>query len=56
LSRIPIFYTVLGFVPIVGVIYFYAARKHPLAVVPPAATGAFVIPPELLPSDVISEQ
>jgi hypothetical protein len=34
----------------VGVIYYYAAAKrHPEPILPPAETGAFVIPRESLP-------
>jgi urea carboxylase system permease len=54
LNKIPILYTVLLFVLIIGVIYYYAAaRNHPSPVVPPAETGPLVIPPESLAPDEI---
>jgi hypothetical protein len=52
LNKIPILYTVLGAVLIVGVIYYFLSEtKKTLPVVPPAETGALVIPPESLPYD-----
>jgi urea carboxylase system permease len=57
LNKIPILYSVLGFVLIIGVIYYYAAaRRHPEPILPPAETGAFVIPRESLPPDEIGPQ
>jgi hypothetical protein len=57
LNQIPILYTVLEFVLIIGVIYYYAAaRRHPEPILPPAETGAFVIPRESLPPDEIGPQ
>jgi amino acid transporter len=50
LNNIPILYTVLGAILIVGVIYYFLSEvKKPLPVVPPSETGPFVIPPESLP-------
>jgi hypothetical protein len=52
LNKIPILYTVLGTVLIVGVIYYFVSEtKKTLPVSPPAETGAFVIPSESLPYD-----
>jgi len=52
LNKIPILYTVLGAVLIVGIIYYFVSEvKKPLPVVPPSETGTFVIPPESLPYD-----
>jgi hypothetical protein len=52
LNKIPILYTVLGAVLIVGIIYYLVSEvKKPLPVVPPPESGAFVIPPESLPYD-----
>jgi hypothetical protein len=57
LNKIPILYSVLGFVLIIGVIYYFAAaRRHPEPILPPAETGAFVIPRESLPPDEIGPQ
>jgi amino acid transporter len=54
LNKIPILYTVLGFVLIVGVIYYFAsARRHPSPIVPPSETGPLVIPPESLAPDQV---
>jgi len=50
LNNIPILYTVLGAILIVGVIYYFVSEvRKPLPVNPPAETGAFTIPPESLP-------
>jgi urea carboxylase system permease len=50
LNNIPILYTVLGAILIVGVIYYFVSEvKKPLPVIPPAETGSFTIPPESLP-------
>jgi hypothetical protein len=39
---------------IIGVIYYLVSEtRKPLPVIPPAESGAFVIPPESLPSDEI---
>jgi urea carboxylase system permease len=55
LNKIPILYTVLLFVAIIGVIYYFAvARRNPMAVVVPPETGPVVIPPEsLAPEEVV---
>jgi urea carboxylase system permease len=54
LNKIPILYTVLLFVAIIGVIYYFAvARRNPLAVVVPPETGPVVIPPESLAPDEV---
>jgi hypothetical protein len=50
LNNIPILYTVLGAILIVGVIYYFLSEvKKPLPVNPPSETGPLVIPPESLP-------
>jgi urea carboxylase system permease len=55
LNKIPILYTVLGFILIIGAIYyFFSERNKTLPVVPPAESGPFVIPPESLPPDQVS--
>jgi amino acid transporter len=52
LNKIPILYSVLGAVLIVGVIYYFLSEtKKELPVVVPADTGPAVIPPESLPYD-----
>jgi len=54
LNKIPILYTVLVFVLIIGVIYYFVWEVHkPLPVVPPAETGPLIIPPESLPPDEV---
>jgi hypothetical protein len=54
LNEIPILYTVLGFILIVGAIYYVIwERNKPLPVHPPAETGPFEIPPESLPPDAV---
>jgi urea carboxylase system permease len=52
LNKIPILYTVLAFVLIIGTIYYFAAGKyHGSPVVVPAETGPLTIPPESLPPE-----
>ncbi len=52
LNKVPILYTVLLFVAIIGAIYYFAvARRTPMPVVVPSETGPFVIPPESLAPD-----
>jgi urea carboxylase system permease len=54
LNKIPILYTVLAFVVIIGVIYYVAvARRNPMAVVVPPETGPVVIPPESLAPEAV---
>jgi urea carboxylase system permease len=54
LDKIPILYTVLAFVLIIGVIYYFIWEvRKPLPVMPPAETGPLVIPPESIPPDEI---
>jgi hypothetical protein len=54
LNKIPILYTVLLFVAIIGAIYYFAvARRNPMAVVVPPETGPVVIPPESLAPDQV---
>jgi amino acid transporter len=54
LNKIPILYTVLGFILIVGIIYYvFVERNKALPVVPPAQSGEFVIPPESLPPNEV---
>jgi len=54
LNKVPILDSVLGFVVLIGLLYyvFFEARKD-LPVNPPAEVGAFVIPPESLPPDEV---
>jgi amino acid transporter len=52
LNDIPILYTVLGFVLIIGIIYYVIwETKKPLPVVVPPETGPLVVPPESQPPD-----
>jgi hypothetical protein len=54
LNKIPILYTVLAFVLIIGVLYYFLVEiRKPLPVHPPAESGEFVIPPESLPPDEV---
>jgi amino acid transporter len=54
LNEIPILYTVLGFILIIGVLYYFLFEIHkPLPVHPPAESGPFEIPPESLPPDEV---
>ncbi len=52
LNKIPILYTVLAFVLIIGSIYYFAAGKyHGSPVMVPAETGPLTIPPESMPPE-----
>jgi urea carboxylase system permease len=52
LNKIPILYSVLAFVVIIGILYYLAVQiRKPLAVHVPAETGAVEIPPESLPPE-----
>jgi amino acid transporter len=55
LNKVPILDSVLGFVVLIGLLYyvFFEARKD-LPVNPPSEAGAFVIPPESLPPDEVT--
>ncbi len=54
LNKIPILYTVLLFVVVIGVLYYAVSeRNKTLVVAPPAEVGPFVIPPESLPPDEV---
>jgi len=54
LNKIPILYTVLAFLLIIGVLYYFIWEvRKPLPVVPPAETGPLTIPLESLPSDEV---
>ncbi|HLM96532.1 MAG TPA: APC family permease [Acidimicrobiales bacterium] len=54
LNKIPILYTVLAVVLIIGGLYYFLVEvRKPLPVHPPAETGPFVIPPESLPPDEV---
>jgi len=54
LNRIPILYSVLGFILIIGLLYYFLVEiRKPLPVHPPAESGEFVIPPESLPPDEV---
>ncbi len=55
LNQTPVLYSVLGFVLIIGVIYYFLFEvRKPLPVIPPAETGAFSIPPESLPPEEVT--
>ena len=50
LNKVPILYTVLGGVVVIGALYYFIVEIHKsLPVSPPVETGAFVIPSESLP-------
>jgi hypothetical protein len=52
LNKIPILYTVLAFILIIGIIYYLAVEhRKPLPVHVPAETGPVEIPPESLPPE-----
>ena len=55
LNKIPILYTVLAFILIIGVIYYvlFETRKN-IQVHVPAETGPVEIPPESLPPDELA--
>jgi len=56
LNKVPILYTVLGVILIVGVLYYFFAevRKPKVDIVRPAETGPLVIPAESLPPDEVT--
>lgn len=56
LNKVPILYTVLGLILVVGVLYYFIAevRKPKVEIVRPAETGPLVIPAESLPPDEIT--
>jgi urea carboxylase system permease len=56
LNKVPILYTVLGVILIVGVLYYFFAevRKPKVEIVRPAETGPLVIPAESLPPDEVT--
>jgi hypothetical protein len=55
LNKVPILYTVLGVILIIGVLYYFLAevRKPKTEIVRPAETGPVVIPAESLPADEV---
>jgi amino acid transporter len=55
LNKVPILYTVLGVIVIIGAIYYFLfeIRKPQTAIIVPAETGPVVIPAESLPSDEV---
>jgi hypothetical protein len=55
LNKVPILYTVLGVILLVGVLYYFFAevRKPKVEIVTPAETGPLVIPAESLPPDEV---
>jgi amino acid transporter len=54
LNDIPILYDVLGFILIIGVLYYFLFEiRKPLPVHPPAESGPFEIPPESLSPDEV---
>lgn len=56
LDKVPILYPVLGLVLVIGVIYYFAFEtRKSLPVMAPAETGAFVISPESMPPDEVSD-
>jgi urea carboxylase system permease len=56
LNKVPILYTVLGLILLIGVLYYFFAevRKPKVAIVSPAETGPLVIPAESLPPDEVT--
>jgi len=55
LNKVPILYTVLGVILLVGVLYYFISevRKPKVEIVRPSETGPVVIPAESLPSDEV---
>jgi hypothetical protein len=53
---VPILYTVLGVILLVGVLYYFISevRKPKVEIVRPAETGPVVIPAESLPPDEVT--
>jgi len=56
LNKVPILYTVLGIILIIGVLYYFLfeIRKPQVEIIRPAESGPVVIPAESLPSDEVS--
>jgi hypothetical protein len=56
LNKVPILYTVLGVILLVGVLYYFISevRKPKVEIVRPAETGPVVIPAESLPPDEVT--
>jgi hypothetical protein len=56
LNKVPILYTVLGVILIIGALYYFLfeVRKPQVEIVRPAETGPVVIPAESLPPDEIT--
>ena len=55
LNKVPILYTVLGLILIIGLLYYFLfeVRKPKVEIVRPAETGPLVIPAESLPADEV---
>ena len=55
LNKVPILYTVLGVILLIGVLYYFLfeIRKPQVAIVRPAESGPVVIPAESLPADEV---
>jgi len=55
LNKVPILYTVLGIILIIGVLYYFLfeIRKPQVEIIRPAESGPVVIPAESLPSDEV---
>jgi amino acid transporter len=56
LNKVPILYTVLGAILLIGVLYYFLfeIRKPQVAIIRPAESGPVVIPAESLPSDEVT--
>jgi urea carboxylase system permease len=55
LNKVPILYTVLGVILIIGILYYFIVEVHKdLPVNPPAESGTFTIPSESLPPDEVT--
>jgi amino acid transporter len=56
LNKVPILYTVLGVILLVGVLYYFISevRKPKVEIIRPPETGPLVIPVESLPPDEIN--
>ena len=55
LNKVPILYTVLGVILVIGVLYYFFAevRKPKVDIITPSETGPVVIPAESLPPDEV---
>jgi hypothetical protein len=56
LNKVPILYTVLGLILLIGVLYYFIVEVHKtLPVNPPSETGTFTIPSESLPPSEVTD-